>query len=113
MAGSPEPVQRFLFGPTLHVRFDERKKLLLADDEFSCTLFQLVDCDGVLYRGEDANPVRGWCSYRFKEILPTYGVDFMQQSHRSRFSTVIKLAKCASLSECSTAVREFAGQRDF
>ena len=111
-AGSPETVQRFLFGPTLDVRFDEKNKLILTDDEFSCTLFQLLDCDGVLYRGEDTNPVRGWCSYKFKEILPTFGVDFVRNSHVRRFSTIIKLSKCASLSDCSTTVRAFAEGAD-
>ena len=111
-AGSPETVQRFLFGPTLDVRFDEKNKLILTADKFSCTLFQLLDCDGVLYRGEDTSPVRGWCSYKFKEILPTYGVDFVMKSRMSRFSTIIKLAKCASLSECSTTVRSFANGAD-
>ena len=110
MAGSPEPVQRFLFGPTFDVRFDEKNKLALASEDFSCTLFQLSDCDGVLYRGESGSPVRGWYSYKYKEILPTYGVDFVRFSPVSQFSTIIKLAKCASLSECSTGVRTFAGQ---
>jgi hypothetical protein len=129
---NPAPVQRFLFGPTFDVRFDGRDKLILASNEFSCTLFQLLECDGALYRGEGANPVRGWCSYKFKEILPTYGVDFMPISEMRRpsimklakwaspskpsttaeFSTVIKLAKCAGLSECSTTVRAFASQVD-
>jgi hypothetical protein len=112
MAVSPETVQRFLFGPTLDVRFDERDKLILASDGFECTLFQLLDCDGVLYRGEDKNLVRGWCSYKYKEILPTYGVDFVPNALMSRFSTIIKLAKCASLSECSTTVRAFASGAD-
>jgi hypothetical protein len=113
VAGSSETVQRFLFGPTLDVRFDERDKLILAAAEFSCTLFQLFDCDGVLYRGEDASSVRGWCSYKFKEILPTYGVDFVRNSQMSRFSTIIKLTECASLSECSTTVQAFASQIGF
>jgi hypothetical protein len=112
VAGSPEPVQRFLFGPTLDVRFDEKNKLVLASEDFSCTLFQLQDCDGVLYRAEDSSPVRGWCSYKFKEILPTYGVDFLRNSQMSRFSTIIKLAKLGGLSECSTTVRSFAGGAD-
>ncbi len=110
MAGSPEPVQRFLFGPTFDIRFDERNKLILSADEFSCTLFQLLDCDGDLYHGEDGIVVRGWFSKKYKEILPTYGVDFVQKAQVSRFSTIIKLSKCASLSECSTSVRAFAGQ---
>jgi hypothetical protein len=108
-AFSSETVQRFLFGPTLDVRFNGRDKLILTSDDFSCTLFQLLDCDGDLYRGENASLVRGWCSYKFKEILPTYGVDFVQKAQMSQFATIIKLAKCASLSECSTAVRVFAG----
>jgi hypothetical protein len=112
MAGSPEPVQRFLFGPTLDVRFDEKNKLALASEDLSCTLFQLLDCDGVLYHAEDSSPVRGWCSYKYKEILPTYGVDFVRNAHMSRFSTIIKLAKCASPSQCSTTVRSFAGGAD-
>jgi hypothetical protein len=112
VAFRPETVQRFLFGPTLDVQFDERNKLILAADEFESTLFQLLDCDGVLYRGEDANPVRGWCSYKYMEILPTYGVDFVSHSQRSRFSTIIKLAKCTGLSECSTSVRAFADGAD-
>jgi hypothetical protein len=107
-----ETVQRFLFGPTLDVRFDERNKLILAAAEFSCTLFQLLDCDGVLYRGENASPVRGWFSKKYKEILPTFGADFVRNAPMNRFSTIIKLAKCASLSECSTSVRAFAGQVD-
>ncbi len=112
MASIPEPVQRFLFGPTFDVRFGERNKLILTSDDFSCTLFQLLDCDGVLYRGEDTSPVRGWCSYKFKEILPTYGVDFAMNSRMSRFSTIIKLAKCANLLDCSATVRSFAGGAD-
>jgi hypothetical protein len=112
VTGSLETVQRFLFGPTLDVRFDERNKLILADNEFSCTLFQLLDCEGVLYRGEDTSPVRGWCSYKFKEILPTYGVDFMRNAQMCRFSTIIKLSKCTNLSECSTTVRSFASGAD-
>jgi Family of unknown function (DUF6270)/Heparinase II/III-like protein len=112
VASHPETVQRFLFGPTLDVQFDGRNKLILAADEFECTLFQLLDCDGVLYRGEDANPVRGWCSYKYMEILPTYGVDFVRHLQRSRFATIIKLAKCADLSECSTRVRAFADGTD-
>ena len=111
-AGSPETVQRFLFGPTLEVRFDEKNKLILTADEFSCTLFQVLDCEGVLYRGEDNSLVRGWCSCKFKEILPTFGVDFVTNSHTARFSTIIKLSKCASLSECSTTVRSFAKGAD-
>ena len=111
-AGSPETVQRFLFGPTLDVRFDERNKLILTSDDFSYTLFQLLDCDGILYRGENASPVRGWFSKKYKEILPTYGVDFVRNAQGSRFSTIIKLAKCASLSECSSTVRAFAGGAD-
>ncbi|THJ23344.1 MAG: hypothetical protein CAF45_008085 [Nitrospira sp. CG24E] len=106
----PEIVQRFLFGPTLAVHFDRRDKLILASDEFSCSLFQLLDCDGVLYRGEAGSPLRGWYSYKYKEILPTYGLDFLRSSPMSQFSTIIKLTKCASLSECSTTVRAFAGQ---
>jgi hypothetical protein len=113
LTGSPDTVQRFLFGPTLDVRFDEKNKLTLTSKDFSCTLFQLSDCDSVLYRGEDASLVRGWCSYKFKEILPTYGVDFMQSSHRNRFATIIKLANCAGLSDCSPAVRAFADRGDF
>jgi len=109
---SSETVQRFLFGPTLDVRFDGRDKLILASEGFSCTLFQLLDCDGDLYRGEDGSRVRGWCSYKFKEILPTYGVDFIPNAPMSRFSTIIKLTKCASLSECSTTVLAFAAQVD-
>ncbi len=112
MAGSPEPVQRFLFGPTFDIRFDERNKLILSADEFSCTLFQLLDCDGDLYHGEDGIVVRGWFSKKYKEILPTYGVDFVQKAQVSRFSTIIKLSKCASLSECSMTVRSFAGGAD-
>ena len=112
VAGSPETVQRFLFGPTFDIRLDERNKLILTSDDFSCTLFQLLDCDGDLYRGEDARLVRGWFSKKYKEILPTYGVDFVRNSQENRFSTIIKLAKCASLSECSTTVREFAGMVD-
>jgi hypothetical protein len=112
LALSPETVQRFLFGPTFDVRFEDRDKLILASDEFSCSLFQLSDCDSVLYRGESGNPYRGWYSYKYKEIRPTYAVDFVRNSQRSRFSTVIKLAKCASLSECSAAVRAFAGLVD-
>src|SRR6185436_14098078 len=76
------------------------------------TLFQLLRCEGDLYRGESGNPVRGWYSVKYKEILPTYGVDFVRKSHISRFSTIIKLAKCVSLSECSTTVRAFAGLVD-
>jgi hypothetical protein len=109
---SPETIQRFLFGSTLDVRFDGPNKLILASDKFSYALFQLLECDGVLYRGERGNPFRGWCSRKYKEILPTYGVDFMRTSPISRFSTIIKLAKCESLSECSRAVREFAGMTD-
>jgi hypothetical protein len=110
LALRPEIVQRFLFGPTLGVRFDRRDKLILTSDEFSGTLFQLSDCDGVLYHGEGENPLRGWCSFKYKEILPTYCVDFACVSQVSHFSTIIKLAKCANLSECSTSVRTFAGQ---
>ena len=109
---SPETVQRFLFGPTLDVRVDGRGKLILASEDFSCSLFQLSDCDSVLYRGESGNPYRGWYSYKFKEILPTYAVDFVLKSQMSRFSTIIKLAKCTNLSECSTTVRAFAGLVD-
>ena len=112
VASSSEAVQRFLFGPTFDVRFDEKNKLILTSDEFSCSLFQLLDCEGVLYRGEDTSFVRGWCSYKFKEILPTFGVDFVTNSHTARFSTIIKLSKCASLSECSTTVRSFANGAD-
>jgi hypothetical protein len=110
MSGSPEPVQRFLFGPTFDVRFDEKNKLALTSEDFSCTLFQLLDCDGVLYRGEGGSPLRGWYSYKYKEILPTYGVDFVRFSPVSHFSTIIKFTKCSNLSECSTSVRTFAGQ---
>jgi hypothetical protein len=112
VAGSCETVQRFLFGPTFDVRFDEHNKLTLTSDDFSCTLFQLLDCEGVLYRGEGASLVRGWFSKKYKEILPTYGVDFVRNSRVNRFSTIIKLAICSSLSECSTSVREFAGLVD-
>lgn len=112
IGSSREIVQRFLFGPTLDARLDETNKLILRSDEFSCTLFQLLDCEGVLYRGEDTSPVRGWCSYKFKEILPTYGVDFVRNAQMCRFSTIIKLSKCASLSDCSTTVRSFAGGAD-
>ena len=108
----PETVQRFLFGPTLDVRFDGRDKLILRSDEFSCTLFQLLDCDGVLYRGENASLVRGWYSRKYMEVLPTYGVDFIRNSRTSRYVTIFKLAKCTSLSECSTTVRAFAGGAD-
>jgi hypothetical protein len=111
-AGSSETVQRFLFGPTLDARFDKRNTLILTSDDFSCTLFQLLDCDGDLYRGEDASPVRGWFSKKYMEILPTYGVDFVQKARMSRFATIIKLAKCASLSDCSTAARAFASGAD-
>jgi len=112
LALSPETVQRFLFGPTFDVRFEDRDKLILASDAFSCSLFQLSDCDSVLYRGESGNPYRGWYSQKYKEILPTYAVDFVLKSQMSRFSTIIKLAKCANLSECSTTVRAFAGLVD-
>jgi hypothetical protein len=111
-AFSPEAIQRFLFGPTLNVRFDGRDKLILESGEFSCTLFQLLDCDGVLYRGENGGPVRGWYSHKYKEIQPTYAVDFVRNSRMSRFSTIIKLAKCSNLSECTTAIRDFAGLVD-
>ena len=107
-----ETVQRFLFGPTLDVRFDGRDKLILAAGEFSCTLFQLVDCEGILYYGEKTSPVRGWYSEKWNEILPTNGVDFIRNSQTNRFSTILKLSKCASLSECSTTVRAFAGLVD-
>jgi Heparinase II/III-like protein len=112
VAGSAEPVQRFLFGQTLDVRFDGQNKLILTSEDFSCTLFQLLECDGDLYRGENASPVRGWFSKKYKEILPTYGIDFVRNPLLSRFSTIIKLAKCASLSECSTTVRSFADGAD-
>jgi|CXWL01.1.fsa_nt_gi hypothetical protein len=112
VAFSPETVQRFLFGPTLDARFDERNKLILTSDDFSCTLFQLLDCDGVLYRGEGGSPVRGWYSHKYMEILPTYGVDFVKKTRMSRLATIIKLAKCASLSDCSMTVRAFAEGAD-
>jgi hypothetical protein len=112
VAGNLKPLQRFLFGQTLDVRFDGQNKLILTSDDFSCAVFQLLDCDGDLYRGADASPVRGWFSKKYKEILPTYGVDFVRNSHVRQFSTIIKLAKCASLSECSTTVRAFAGGAD-
>jgi hypothetical protein len=112
MTGSPEAVQRFLFGPTLDVRFAERNTLTLTADDFSSTLFQLLDCDGALYRGENDTSVRGWFSKKYKEILPTYGVDFVRNSQANRFSTIIKLSKCVSLSECSASARAFAGQVD-
>jgi Heparinase II/III-like protein len=111
-AFSPETVQRFLFGPTLGVRLERRDKLILASDEFSCTLFQLLDCNADLYRGEDGSVVRGWFSKKYKEILPTYGVDFLRKSQMCRYSTIIKLAKCGDLSECSMTVRSFAGGAD-
>jgi hypothetical protein len=111
-AFSPETVQRFLFGPTFDVRVDGRGKLILASDEFSCTLFQLLDCDSEVYRGERGNTFRGWYSHKYMEILPTYAVDFMCNSQRSRFSTVIKLANCVNLSDCSATVRAFAGLVD-
>lgn len=111
-AFSPEAVQRFLFGPTLDVRVDGRGKLILASDEFSCTLFQVLDCDSEVHRGERGNTFRGWYSHKYKEILPTYVVDFVLKSRMSRFSTIIKLAKCTNLSECSTTVRAFAGLVD-
>lgn len=109
-AFNPETVQRFLFGPTLDVRFETRDKLILASDEFSCSLFQLSECNADLYRGEDGSVVRGWFSKKYKEILPTYGVDFLAKSRMSRYSTIIKLAKCVGLSGCSTTVRAFAGE---
>jgi Heparinase II/III-like protein len=109
---NPKPVQRFLFGQTLDVRFDGQNKLVLTSDDFSCSLFQLLDCDGDLYRGESSGPVRGWFSKKYKEILPTYGVDFVGSSQMNRFSTIIKLAKCDSLSDCSTTVRAFAKGAD-
>ncbi|TKB74221.1 MAG: hypothetical protein E8D46_10255 [Nitrospira sp.] len=112
VAGSPEAVQRFIFGPTLDVRFDDRNKLILTSENFSCTLFQLLDCDGDLFRGEEGSLVRGWFSKKYKEILPTFGVDFVPNAPLSRFSTIIKLLKCSSLSECSTTVRAFAGGAD-
>lgn len=111
-AFSPEAVQRFLFGPTFDVCFDGRGKLNLTSDEFSCELFQLSDCDSDLYRGESGDSFRGWYSHKYKEILPTYAVDFMHNSQMSRFATIIKLRKCASLSECSTTVRAFVGLVD-
>ena len=112
VAGSPEAVQRFIFGQTLDVRFDNRSKLILTYENFSCTLFQLLDCEGDLYRGEGGSLVRGWFSKKYKEILPTFGVDFVPNAPSSRFSTIIKLSKCSSLSECSTTVRAFAGGAD-
>ena len=112
VAGSPEAVQRFIFGQTLDVRFDDRNKLILTSEDFSCALFQLLDCDGDLYRGEKGSLVRGWFSKKYKEILPTFGVDFVPNAPLSRFSTIIKLSKCSSLSECSTTVRTFAGGAD-
>jgi hypothetical protein len=112
VAGRPEAVQRFIFGQTLDVRFDDRNKLILTSENFSCTLFQLLDCDGDLYRGEEGSLVRGWFSKKYKEILPTFGVDFVPNAPLSRFSTIIKLSKCSSLSECSTTVRTFAGGAD-
>ncbi len=112
VAGSPEAVQRFIFGQTLDVRFDERSKLILTSENFSCTLFQLLDCDGDLYRGEGGSLVRGWFSKKYKEILPTFGVDFVGSPHANRFSTIIKLAECASLSDCSPTVRAFANGAD-
>ncbi len=112
LALSSETVQRFLFGATLDVCFDGRDKLNLTSEEFSCSLFQLYDCDSMLYRGESGNPYRGWYSHKYKEILPTYAVDFVLKSRMSRFSTIIKLAKCTNLSECSTTVRAFAGLVD-
>jgi Heparinase II/III-like protein len=112
VAGSPEAVQRFIFGSTLDVRFDDRNKLILTSENFFCTLFQLLDCDGDLYRGEEGSLVRGWFSKKYKEILPTFGVDFVPNAPSSRFSTIIKLSKCSSLSECSTTVRAFANGAD-
>lgn len=111
-AFSPETVQRFLFGPTLDVRFDGREKLIMASDDVSYTLFQLLDCDGALYRGEGGSPLRGWYSYKYKEILPTVCVDFVRFSPVSHFSTIVKLAECGDLSVCSTAVRSFASGVD-
>jgi hypothetical protein len=112
LALSPETVQRFLFGATLDVCFDGRAKLNLTSEEFSCSLFQLSGCDSVLYRGESGDSFRGWYSHKYKEILPTYAVDFVLKSRMNRFSTIIKLAKCTDLSECSTTVRAFAGLVD-
>jgi Heparinase II/III-like protein len=112
VAGSAEAVQRFIFGQTLDVWFDDRNKLILTSENFSCTLFQLLDCNGDLYRGEEGSLVRGWFSKKYKEILPTFGVDFVPNAPSSRFSTIIKLSKCSSLSECSTTVRAFAGGAD-
>jgi len=113
VAFTSETVQRFLFGPTFDVQFEERDKLTLASEDFSCSLFQLSECDGILYRGERGDSFRGWYSHKYKEILPTYAVDFVLKSEMNRFSTIIKLAKCMNLSECSTTVREFAGIVDF
>jgi Heparinase II/III-like protein/Heparinase II/III N-terminus len=110
--GSAEAVQRFIFGQTLDVRFDDRNKLILTSENFSCTLFQLLDCEGDLYRGEEGSLVRGWFSKKYKEILPTFGVDFVGSSPMNRFSTIIKIAKCVSLSDCSTTVRAFANGAD-
>jgi hypothetical protein len=110
---SPETVQRFLFGPIFDVRIEDRGKLNLTSGEFSCSLFQLSDCESVLYRGESGDSFRGWYSHKYREILPTYAVDFLCNSPISRFSTIVKLAKCTNLSDCSTTVRGFAGQMDF
>ena len=107
VAGNPKPIQRFLFGPTLDVRLDGREKLIMASGDVSYTLFQLLDCEGVLYRGEKVTPVRGWYSHKYMEILPTYGVDFPCNSRMSRFATIIKLKQCMSLSECSASVQTF------
>lgn len=112
LALNPESVQRFLFGATLDVCFDGRAKLNLTSAEFSCSLFQLSDCERLLYRGESGDSFRGWYSQKYREILPTYAVDFVRNSRKSRFSTIIKLAKCTNLSECSTTVRAFAGLVD-
>jgi Heparinase II/III-like protein/Heparinase II/III N-terminus len=112
MTSTSGAVQRFLFGSTFDVQFSGRNKLVLTSDGFSCNLFQLSDCTGELYRGEQGNLVRGWFSKKYKEILPTCGVDFSQNDQVCRFSTVIKLAQCTSLSQCSASVQKFAAQAE-
>ena len=109
---SPETIQRFLFGSTLDVRFDGPDKLILTSDEFSYTLFQLLDCEGDLYRGEERESVPWLVLLANTRRYCRRMVWISRASPISRFSTIIKLAKCASLSECSTTVRSFAGGAD-
>lgn len=104
--GDAVPVrQRFIFDPT--ATYKEGGKLVDSqDDEVLATLIHFSSSELDVFHAEPPPNARGWCSNKFGGLLPTSGVDFVQDGAAIKFVTAIKLADIDNVSQLSSQLRD-------